>query len=73
VAVALIGLVGRRLRDAMRRIESLSSPGVLLGIRRRVTDAIVVITRDKVRACPMREQPLKAMAQQTVVCPGGAG
>ena len=32
MAVALIGLVGRRLRDAMRRIESLSSPGVLLGI-----------------------------------------
>jgi CRP-like cAMP-binding protein len=29
LAVALIGLVGRRLRDAMQQIESLSSPGVL--------------------------------------------
>jgi CRP/FNR family transcriptional regulator len=39
VAVALIGLVGRRLRDAMQRIESLSSPGVLP----RVASALVAL------------------------------
>ena len=39
VAVALIGLVGRRLREAMRHIESLSSPGVLP----RVASALVAL------------------------------
>jgi CRP/FNR family transcriptional regulator, dissimilatory nitrate respiration regulator len=39
LAVALIGLVGRRLRDAMQRIESLSSPGVLP----RVASALVAL------------------------------
>jgi CRP/FNR family transcriptional regulator len=42
VAVALIGLVGRRLRDAMQRIESLSSPGVLP----RVASALVALLPD---------------------------
>jgi CRP/FNR family transcriptional regulator len=42
VALALIGLVGRRLRDAMRRIESLSSPGVLP----RVASALVALWPD---------------------------
>jgi CRP/FNR family transcriptional regulator len=43
VAVTLIGLVGRRLRDAMRRIESLSSPGVLP----RVASALAALLPDK--------------------------
>lgn len=42
VAVTLIGLVGRRLREAMRRIESLSSPGVLP----RVASALVALLPD---------------------------
>ena len=39
VAVALIGLVGRRLREAMKHIESLSSPGVVP----RVASALVAL------------------------------
>jgi CRP-like cAMP-binding protein len=39
VAVTLIGLVGRRLREAMRHIETLSSPGVLP----RVASALVAL------------------------------
>jgi CRP-like cAMP-binding protein len=42
VAVALIGLVGRRLREAMQQIESLSSPGVLP----RVASALVPLLSD---------------------------
>jgi CRP/FNR family transcriptional regulator len=42
VAVALIGLVGRRLRDAMWRIESVSSPGVLP----RVASALAALLPD---------------------------
>lgn len=42
VAVTLIGLVGRRLREAMQRIESLSSPGVLP----RVASALVALLPD---------------------------
>jgi CRP/FNR family transcriptional regulator len=42
VAVALIGLVGRRLREAMQTIESLSSPGVLP----RVAAALVALLPD---------------------------
>jgi CRP-like cAMP-binding protein len=42
VAVGLIGLVGRRLRQAMQRIESLSSPGVLP----RVASALVALLPD---------------------------
>jgi CRP/FNR family transcriptional regulator len=42
LAIALIGLVGRRLREAMRRIEGLSSPGVLP----RVASALVALLPD---------------------------
>jgi CRP-like cAMP-binding protein len=42
VAVTLIGLVGRRLRDAMQRIESVSSPGVLP----RVASALAALLPD---------------------------
>ena len=42
VAVTLIGLVGRRLRDAMRRIESASSSGVLP----RVASALAALLPD---------------------------
>jgi CRP-like cAMP-binding protein len=42
VAVMLIALVGRRLRDAMQRIESASSPGVLP----RVASALVALLPD---------------------------
>jgi len=42
VAVTLIGLVGRRLREAMRHIESLSSPGVLP----RVASALAALLPD---------------------------
>jgi CRP-like cAMP-binding protein len=42
LAVALIGLLGRRLREAMRHIESLSSPGVLP----RVASALTALLPD---------------------------
>jgi CRP-like cAMP-binding protein len=42
LAVALIGLLGRRLREAMRHIESLSSPGVLP----RVASALTALPPD---------------------------
>jgi CRP-like cAMP-binding protein len=42
VGVTLIGLVGHRLREAMRRIESLSSTGVLP----RVLSALVALLPD---------------------------
>jgi CRP/FNR family transcriptional regulator len=42
IAVALIGLVGRRLRDAMRLLESISSPGVLP----RVASALAALMPD---------------------------
>jgi CRP-like cAMP-binding protein len=42
VALTLIGLIGRRLREAMERIESVSSPGVLP----RVAVALVALLPD---------------------------
>jgi len=42
LAVALIGLVGRRLREAMQHIENLSSPGVLP----RVASALTALSPD---------------------------
>jgi CRP-like cAMP-binding protein len=48
VGIALIALVGRRLREAMQRLESLSSPGVLP----RVASALVALLPDEGRAGP---------------------
>jgi CRP-like cAMP-binding protein len=42
LAVALIGLLGRRLREAMRHVESLSTPGVLP----RVASALTALLAD---------------------------
>jgi CRP-like cAMP-binding protein len=42
LAVALIGLLGRRLREAMRHVESLSTPGVLP----RVASALTALLPD---------------------------
>jgi len=40
LAVALIGLLGRRLREAMRHIESLASPGVLPRVASALTSLL---------------------------------
>jgi CRP-like cAMP-binding protein len=48
VAITLIGLVGRRLREAMRHIESLSSPGV----QPRVASALAALLPPGSSGCP---------------------